>query len=335
MAVVVAPFDRASFDRTYGRLVSLAGNVATWPSRFGAFEVPSAIDALPALDAILVSHDHFDHLDFTSVLALAKHTAPTTPFVTSLGVGPHLEHFGVPSARIVELDWHESFTVPGKYLRFAAQPAQHFSGRGFGFAATTLWSSWVIAGPEHRVFFSGDTGLTDEFSAIGSAHAPFDLVMLEVGAYHPSWGTIHLGPENALLAHRMLGGGTLLPVHWGTFDLALHAWNEPAETLLTHATKTGTRAHAPTRRGLRSLAPRRSRPLVAQNAARYPAVTEGGDVPVAARPPKKSPNGPPPSERSDDPRRPTTPRPPETKRLDGFRRDRAAARRSRGTDSCP
>lgn len=145
----------------------------------------------------------------------------------------HLEHFGVPSARIVELDWHESFTVPGKGLRFTAQPAQHFSGRGFGFAATTLWSSWVIAGPEHRVFFSDDTGLTDEFSAIGSAHGPFDLVMLEVGAYHPSWGTIHLGPENALLAHRMLGGGTLLPVHWGTFDLALHAWNEPAKTLLS------------------------------------------------------------------------------------------------------
>lgn len=213
------------------------------PKRF--HEVPATIEELPPIDAILVSHDHFDHLDYSSVLALAKHTGPRTPFVTSLGVGAHLEHFGIPAERIVELDWHESFTVPGHDLRFTAQPAQHFSGRGFGFGATSLWSSWVIAGPRHRVFFSGDTGLTDEFSEIGRAHGPFDLVMLEVGAFHPSWRTIHLGPENALVAHRMLGGGALLPVHWGTFDLALHAWDEPAETLIRGATEEGTRVLTP------------------------------------------------------------------------------------------
>jgi len=211
------------------------------PKRF--HPVPATIADLPPLDAILVSHDHFDHLDWTSVVALAKHGE--APFVTSLGVGAHLEAFGVPSARIVELDWQESFTLPNHDLRFTAQPAQHFSGRGPGTQAMSLWSSWVVAGPRHRVFFSGDTGLTAELSAVGSAHGPFDLVMLEVGAFHPSWGTIHLGPENALAAHRMLGGGTLLPVHWGTFDLALHAWDAPAEQLLALAAAEGTRVITP------------------------------------------------------------------------------------------
>ena len=139
------------------------------------------------------------------------------PIVTSLGVGAHLERFGVDPAAITQLDWWETHTLPGGRLAFTATPAQHFSGRGLGRNAT-LWSSWVVQADKHRLFFSGDTGLTDEFTAIGERFGGFDVTMLEIGAFHPAWGGIHLGPENALRAFDMLGGGTLMPVHWGTFD---------------------------------------------------------------------------------------------------------------------
>jgi L-ascorbate metabolism protein UlaG (beta-lactamase superfamily) len=155
------------------------------------------------------------------------------PIVTALGVGAHLEKYGVAPARITELDWFESAVVGG--VRFTATPSQHFSGRSLGGRNKTLWAAWVIESERHKVFFSGDTGLTNEFLATGAKYGPFDLVMLEIGAFHPSWGTIHLGPANALEAFRMLGGGTLLPVHWSTFSLAFHAWNEPGEELLALA----------------------------------------------------------------------------------------------------
>jgi L-ascorbate metabolism protein UlaG (beta-lactamase superfamily) len=193
------------------------------PRRFQP--VPVAIDKLPPLDAVLISHDHYDHLDKASVLALKD-----VPIVTSLGVGAHLESWGIPAARITELDWWESVDLGA--LTITAAPSQHFSGRGVGDRNRTLWSSLVVRGPHHSFFFSGDTGLTDEYRLIRERLGPFDLVMLEVGAFHPAWGTIHLGPENALKALDLLGGGAFLPVHWGTFNLAIHAWDEPAETLL-------------------------------------------------------------------------------------------------------
>jgi L-ascorbate metabolism protein UlaG (beta-lactamase superfamily) len=170
------------------------------------------------------------------VRALAK---TGVPFVTSLGVGAHLEAFGVPPERITELEWWQSYRLPGTEVEVTAAPAQHFSGRGLKDRNATLWSSLVVRSPKHRVFFSGDTGLTDQFAEIRDQLGPFDLVLLEVGAFHPSWGDIHLGPENALEALRLLGGGAFLPVHWGTFSLALHAWDEPAETLLKLAPRHG------------------------------------------------------------------------------------------------
>jgi L-ascorbate metabolism protein UlaG (beta-lactamase superfamily) len=208
------------------------------PKRFHAAPVP--IESLPKLDAVLVSHDHYDHLCRSSIQALAK---LRVPFVTALGVGARLESFGVAPELITELDWWEQATVGP--VGFTATPAQHFSGRGLGDRNQTLWASWVVRTDKHRVFFSGDTGLTTEFEEIRQRQGPFDLVMLEVGAWHQSWGGIHLGPENALKAHAMLGGGTLLPVHWGTFDLALHAWDEPAETLLRLATEQHVRLLTP------------------------------------------------------------------------------------------
>jgi L-ascorbate metabolism protein UlaG (beta-lactamase superfamily) len=209
------------------------------PSRFAGpkrFQpVPVPLRAMPPVDLVLVSHDHYDHLDYPTIRELAK---LDVPFVTSLGVGAHLEFWGVRPERIVELDWWESYRLPNSELTVTAAPSQHFSGRGLKDRNATLWSSLVIRTQQQAVFFSGDTGLTTEYRTIRERLGPFDLVMLEVGAFHPAWGDIHLGPENALAAHALLGGGPFLPVHWGTFSLAMHAWDQPAETLLKLAPKT-------------------------------------------------------------------------------------------------
>ncbi|MEY2686616.1 MAG: hypothetical protein RL375_814, partial [Pseudomonadota bacterium] len=211
------------------------------PRRFQP--VPVALRELPPVDLVLISHDHYDHLDYPTVRELARQHR--MPIVTSLGVGAHLEAWGVAPERIVELDWWQSYTLPGADLTVTAAPSQHFSGRGLKDRNATLWSSMVVQGPRHKVFFSGDTGLTDEYTRIRDRLGPFDLVMLEVGAFHPSWGDIHLGPHNALEALQLLGGGAFLPVHWGTFNLALHAWDAPAETLLAEAPSQGVRLLMP------------------------------------------------------------------------------------------
>lgn len=208
------------------------------PKRF--HPVPVSIPELPPVDVLLLSHDHYDHLCKPSIQQLAK--LPLS-VVTALGVAAHLEEYGMPSERIHELDWHESIELP--HVRFTATPAQHFSGRGMGDRNATLWASWVIETARHKLFFSGDTGLFPELEEIGRKHGPFDLTMLEIGAYHPAWGSIHLGPDNALLAHEMLRGELLLPIHWGTFDLALHTWEEPAEQLFQAAHARSTRLLLP------------------------------------------------------------------------------------------
>jgi len=210
------------------------------PKRFQP--VPISLRELPPLDLVVISHDHYDHLDYATIRELAR---LELPFVTSLGVGSHLEAWGVPAQRITELDWWESYTSPHADLTVTAAPSQHFSGRGLKDRNATLWSSLVIRGRKHAVFFSGDTGLTTEYAAIRERLGPFDLVMLEVGAFHPAWGDIHLGPENALRAHALLGGGAFLPVHWGTFSLAMHAWDQPAETLYAHARDNGAQLVMP------------------------------------------------------------------------------------------
>jgi L-ascorbate metabolism protein UlaG (beta-lactamase superfamily) len=230
---------RVLTDPVWGKRASpsqLAG-----PKRFQP--VPLSLKALPKLDAVVISHDHYDHLDIGTVRELVK--LQDVPFITSLGVGAHLEAWGVPPERIVELDWWEHWQAPGAELRIHATPSQHFSGRSLTDRNATLWSSLVIETPKHRVFFSGDTGLTSEYAAIRERFGPFDLVMLEVGAFHPSWGDIHLGPENALKALQFLGGGAFLPVHWGTFALALHDWDQPAETLLKLAPEQGAQLLMP------------------------------------------------------------------------------------------
>ncbi len=216
---------RVLTDPVWGERVSPVGFAG--PRRF--HPVPVRLDQLPRLDAVLVSHDHYDHLDYPTILELAK---LDVPFVTSLGVGSHLESWGVAEARITELDWWETTSIAGGRASVSAAPSQHFSGRGPGMKNSTAWSSFVVRGERHGFFFSGDTGLTTEYSTIRDRLGPFDLVALEVGAFHPAWGDIHLGPDNALKAFELLGGASFLPVHWGTFNLAMHDWDEPAERLL-------------------------------------------------------------------------------------------------------
>lgn len=197
------------------------------PKRF--HPPPAPLAALPLLDAVLLSHDHYDHLDRPTVLTLAE-LHGKTPFITSLGVGERLERWRIPAKRITELDWWEQADVKG--VTITAAPAQHFSGRGIKDRNTTLWSSFHLGGPRHSFFFGADTGLTPEYSDIARRLGPFDTVALEIGAYHPAWGDIHMGPVNALSAYRLLASGAFLPIHWGTFNLAIHPWSEPADTLL-------------------------------------------------------------------------------------------------------
>ncbi len=182
---------------------------------------------LPELDAVVISHDHYDHLDTATVDLLVR--TQRAPFLVPLGVGAHLRGWGVPDDRIVELDWDEAFDI-GE-LTLVCTEARHFSGRGFA-RNTTLWSSWALLGPHHKVFFGGDTGYTPAFAGIGARYGPFDLTVLPIGAYGDAWPDIHMNPEEAAQAHGDLGGGILLPIHWATFDLAFHPWAEPVERLL-------------------------------------------------------------------------------------------------------
>jgi L-ascorbate metabolism protein UlaG (beta-lactamase superfamily) len=202
------------------------------PRRFHPPPIP--LQDLPPIDLVIISHDHFDHLDMATVQALAARGAR---FAVPLGVGAHLEAWSIPAAQISELDWGERVQVGD--LELVATPARHYSGRNPLRRDRTLWASWVVKGPRHRVFFSGDSGYFDGFQAIGRAHGPFDLTLIKIGACDRTWQEIHLSPEEAVRAHQDLGGRLLLPVHWGTFNLAFHAWNAPPEEAVAAAAARG------------------------------------------------------------------------------------------------
>ncbi|MCB0949498.1 MAG: MBL fold metallo-hydrolase [Mycobacterium sp.] len=205
--------------------------------------VPVPLEALPAVDAVLISHDHYDHLDIDTVVALAR--TQRAPFVVPLGIGAHLRKWGIPEGRIVELDWFESHRI-GE-LSLICTPARHFSGRLFARDAT-LWASWVVAGTTHSAFFGGDTGYTKSFAEIGAEYGPFDMTLLPIGAYHPAFADIHMNPEDAVRAHLDLADADrslMMPIHWATFRLAPHPWAEPAERLFTAAEAERVRIAVP------------------------------------------------------------------------------------------
>ncbi|NLU73082.1 MBL fold metallo-hydrolase [Streptomyces sp. HNM0575] len=239
-ATVLAEIDgrRVLFDPVWGRRCSPFSFIG--PRRLHAAPLP--LDSLGRLDAVVISHDHYDHLDLHTIRRLA---ASDVPFAVTLGVGAHLERWGVPPERFTELDWHESAEIAG--LRLTAAPARHFCGRGLRNQQRTLWASWAVAGPEHRIFHSGDTGYFPGFAEIGAEYGPFDATMIQIGAYSEFWPDIHMTPEEGLRAHRDLAGsgGAMLPIHWGTFNLAPHPWAEPGERLLAAAGEAGVRTAVP------------------------------------------------------------------------------------------
>jgi L-ascorbate metabolism protein UlaG (beta-lactamase superfamily) len=213
------------------------------PKRF--FAAPVQLGDLPKVDVVLVSHDHYDHLGEATIRLLGGlESMQETRWVTSLGVGKVLRGFGVKAERISELDWTESVEVGG--LKITAVPSRHFSGRGMFNRFETLWSAFVLKGEKHTVYFGADSGWWEGFAEIGAAYGPFDLSMLEIGAFDVMWDGIHLGPDGGARAFEALGGsGLMMPIHWGLFDLALHAWRQPIERLLELAEERKIKLWAP------------------------------------------------------------------------------------------
>lgn len=197
------------------------------PRRFHPSPIPLA--ELSGIDFVVISHDHYDHLDMETTKHLAKQG---THFFVGLGVGAHLDRWSVPAAQIHEMDWWEETTF--KSVRIVCAPARHYSGRK-RMDNSTLWTSWLIKGPAHSVYFSGDTGYAEHFSQIKSKYGAVDMTLMKVGAYGETWLDIHMDPESAVQAHLDLGAKVMLPVHWGTFDLAYHSWSEPIVRTLAAA----------------------------------------------------------------------------------------------------
>ncbi|PJZ24751.1 hypothetical protein CH352_12595 [Leptospira hartskeerlii] len=204
------------------------------------FPLPLELSELPNIDAVVISHDHYDHLDMVTTQFLAK---KGTKYFVPLGIGAHLESWGIPENQIIELDWWQKGNI--KNIEIICTPAVHYSGRGLFNGKSTLWSSWSLIGPKHKFFHSGDTGYSSHFTEIGKKLGPFDLTSIKVGAYDWTWEGIHMNPESAVQAHLDLKGKTMLPVHWATFNLAIHSWDEPILRTKQGADQNGVRLATP------------------------------------------------------------------------------------------
>jgi len=192
--------------------------------------LPITIEKLPKIDAVLISHDHYDHLDYGSIKKL-KHKVGT--FFTPLGLGAHLLKWGVAEENIVELDWWQ--TAQFQDLTFVSTPSQHFSGRGLSDRDKTLWCSWVITSTAETIFFSGDSGYAPHFKEIGQKYGPFDFAMMECGQYNKLWSKVHMFPEETVQAALDVNARKVMPIHWGAFKLAPHTWTDPIERVIKKA----------------------------------------------------------------------------------------------------
>lgn len=188
------------------------------------------VDDMPPIDVLLITHDHYDHCDYPTVMKLLP---KTKHIVTSLGVGSHLDYWGIDNGKVTELDWHDGIQLPGG-LHFTAAPARHFSGRGFK-RFQTLWSSFILKTQNHSLYLGADSGYDTHFKEIGEKYGPFDIALLESGQYNEAWHNIHMMPEETVQAALDVKAKTLMPVHWGKFSLSLHPWNEPIERVTKRA----------------------------------------------------------------------------------------------------
>nr|WP_169084182.1 MBL fold metallo-hydrolase [Paenibacillus sp. PL91]MBC9203423.1 MBL fold metallo-hydrolase [Paenibacillus sp. PL91] len=221
----------ASLLQLEGKNILLDPMFGSVPSPFPLFggkrysdKLPFEIEQLPMIDAVLISHDHYDHLDYGSIVKLKD---KVKQFIVPLGVAPHLVKWGVDPSKIDEHDWWEEFSYEG--LQLACTPARHFSGRSLTDRDATLWCSWVIQGRGTKIFFSGDSGYGSHFKEIGDKYGPFDLTLMECGQYDERWAAIHMMPEETVQAHLDVRGKVMIPIHWGAFTLAMHDWTDPVE----------------------------------------------------------------------------------------------------------
>jgi L-ascorbate metabolism protein UlaG (beta-lactamase superfamily) len=203
-------------------------------------KLPLDIESLPSLDAIIISHDHYDHLDYNSIKTLKDRTSR---FLAPLGVGKHLREWGIDQAKIEEFDWWEKTQLADIELVFA--PARHFSGRGFGDRFKSLWGSWIILGSDEKLYFSGDGGYGPHFKSIGEKYGPFDLALMECGQYNERWAQIHMMPEETAQAGVDVNARIMMPIHWGAFTLALHSWTDPVERVVATAKSLGLNVVSP------------------------------------------------------------------------------------------
>lgn len=203
-------------------------------------DVPLNAEELPTIDAVFLSHDHYDHLDYGSIKKLKD---KVKQFFVPLGVGKHLERWGVDQQKIKEHDWWNEFEFEG--LTLACTPARHFSGRSLTDRNATLWCSWVIIGKQSKVYFSGDSGYGPHFKKIGETYGPFDYTLMECGQYDKRWSSIHMMPEETVQAHLDVKGNIMIPIHWAAFTLALHDWTDPIERVTKAALEKGIAISTP------------------------------------------------------------------------------------------
>jgi L-ascorbate metabolism protein UlaG (beta-lactamase superfamily) len=182
---------------------------------------------LPNIDAMIISHDHYDHLDYDVIREIDSRTKH---FYVPLGVESHLEYWGIDSSKISKADWWDEFKFSDE-IKLAFVPSQHFSGRGLTDRMCTLWGSWVIVGKNEKLFFSGDSGYHKDFKTIGEKYGPFDLAFMECGAYNKEWADVHMFPEESFQAALDTKSKLVMPIHWGKYDLAMHDWRDPVQRI--------------------------------------------------------------------------------------------------------